>query len=160
MRSSSDYYSLEASVTVAQNNLFIRPMNNDGADDFCERNERSQCKSLASLLEYMHKKKLSQVYSDLYKHREICATIPVASACDERSHSKLKLIKTETRLTSGVEKTEALLVIAVEKQIWQFPVTVITCGHICTEASQTEAVTCYTLIVTRVTYVSENESEN
>jgi len=69
---------------------------------------------IASLLEYMHKKKLSQVYSELYKLLEICATI------HERSHSKLKLIKTETRSTSGDERTdqlEALLVIAVEKQI-------------------------------------------
>ena len=87
VRCLADYYSLEASVAVAQYNLFIRPINNDGADDVGERNERSQCKSLASLLEYMHKKKLSQVYSELYKLLEICATIPVTSACNERSHS-------------------------------------------------------------------------
>ena len=62
-------------------------------------------------------KKLSDVYSELYKVLEICATIPVTSSCNERSHSKLKLIKTETRSTSGDERTEALLVIAVEKQI-------------------------------------------
>jgi hypothetical protein len=82
-----------------------------------ERTERSKCKTLASLLEYMHTKKLSAVYTEFYKLLEICATIPVTSACNERSHSKLKLIKTETRSTSGDERTEALLVIAVEKQI-------------------------------------------
>ena len=65
----------------------------------------------------MHAKKLSAVYTEFYKLLEICATIPVTSACNERSHSKLKLIKTETRSTSGDESTEALLVIAVEKQI-------------------------------------------
>jgi hypothetical protein len=80
-----------------------------------ERTERSKCKTLASLLEYMHTKKLSAVYTEFYKLLEICATIPVTSACNERSHSKLKLIKTETRSTSGDERTEALLVIAVEK---------------------------------------------
>jgi len=108
---------IEASVAVAQYNLFIRSINNDGADDVCKRNERSQCKSLASLLEYMHKKKLSQVYSELYKLLEICSIIPVTYACNERSHNKLQLIKTETGSTSGDERTEALLVIAVEKQI-------------------------------------------
>ena len=45
------------------------------------------------------------LYSELYKLLEICATIPVTSACNERSHSKLKLIKTETRSTSGDERT-------------------------------------------------------
>jgi len=107
---------IEASVAVAQYNLFIRPINNDGADDVCKRNERSHCKSPASLLDYMHKKKLSR-YLLNYKLLEICATIPVTSACNERSHSKLQLIKTETRSTSGDERTEAL-VIGVEKQIW------------------------------------------
>ena len=29
----AEYYSLEASLTVAQYNLFIRPKNKDGADD-------------------------------------------------------------------------------------------------------------------------------
>ncbi len=108
----AEYYSLEASWTEAQYNLFIRPKNKDGADDVQERTERSKCKNLASLLEYMYKK-----LSELYKLLEICATIPVTSSCNERSHSKLKLIKTETRSTSGDERTEALLVIAVEKQI-------------------------------------------
>jgi len=54
VRCLADYCSLEASVAVAQ---YIRPINNDGADDVCKRNERSQCKSLASLLEYMYNKK-------------------------------------------------------------------------------------------------------
>jgi len=44
----ADYYSLEASVAVAQYNLFIRQINIDGADDVCEQNDRSQCKSLTS----------------------------------------------------------------------------------------------------------------
>jgi hypothetical protein len=58
----------------------------------------------------MHTKKLSAVYTEFYKLLEICATIPVTSACNERSHSKLKLIKTETKpkSTPGDERTEAL----------------------------------------------------
>lgn len=111
------YYNLDASLAVVQYSLFISPKDNDGKDDVSERTERSKCKTLASLLEYMHTKKLSAVYTEFYKLLEICATIPVTSACNERSHSKLKLIKTETRSTSGDERTEALLVIAVEKQI-------------------------------------------
>lgn len=111
------YYNLDASLAVVQYSLFISPKDNDGKDDVSERTERSKCKTLASLLEYMHAKKLSAVYTEFYKLLEICATIPVTSACNERSHSKLKLIKTETRSTSGDERTEALLVIAVEKQI-------------------------------------------
>jgi len=115
------YYNLDASLAVVQYSLFISPKDNDGKDDVSERTERSKCKTLASLLEYMHTKKLSLVYTEFYKLLEICATIPVTSACNERSHSKLKLIKTETRSTSGDERTEALLVIAVEKQICIMP---------------------------------------
>ena len=110
------YYSLnETSAVVAQYNQFISPKDDAGHENVNEKTERSKCKNLARLLEYMNK--LSQVYCELYKLLEICATIPVTSACNERSHSKLKLIKTETRSTSGDERTEALLVIAVEKQI-------------------------------------------
>ena len=64
----------------------------------------------------------------------------VTSVCDKRSHSKLKLIKTETRSTSGDERTEALLVIVVEKQICiSLSLSSLICGHICTKASQPEA---------------------
>jgi len=77
-----------------------------------ETNDHS-AKALPACYNIMHKIKLSQVYSALYKLLEICATVPVTSACNQRSHSKLKLIKTETRSTSGNERTEALLVIAV-----------------------------------------------
>jgi len=108
------YYGLDETVAVALYILFVCPTYDAGDK---ERDERSKCKSLASLLDYMHKKKLSQVYSEIYKLLEICATIPVTSAGNERSHSKLKLIKTETRSSSGDERTEALLVIAVEKEI-------------------------------------------
>ena len=112
------YYSLnETSAVVAQYNLFISPKDDAGHENVNERTERSKCKNLARLLEYMNK--LSRVYCELYTIMLyiICTTIPVTSACNERSHSKLKLIKTETRSTSGYERTEALLVIAVEKQI-------------------------------------------
>ena len=47
----AEYYSLEASWTEAQYNLFIRPKNKDGADDVQERTERSKCKNLARLLQ-------------------------------------------------------------------------------------------------------------
>jgi hypothetical protein len=110
-------YSLDAALALAQYDLLVSPKDADGNDDVHERTERAKCKSLASLLAYMHQKKLSAVYREIYKLLEICATIPVTSACNERSHSKLKLIKTETRSTSGDERTEALLAIAVEKQI-------------------------------------------
>ena len=76
----------------------------------------------------MHTKKLSAVYTEFYKLLDICATIPVTSACNE-VHTAMKFIKTETRYTSGDARTEALLVIAVEKQICN--VTVIACRHIC-----------------------------
>ena len=77
----------------------------------------------------------------------------MTSACNERSHSKLKLIKTETRSTSSDERTEALLVVAVEKQI-------------CSSLSLSSLVDTfalkprkrkYVIIVTRMTYVSETE---
>ena len=55
------YYSLEASAVVAQYNLFISPKDDAGHENVNERTERSKCKNLARLLEYMNK--LSQVYT-------------------------------------------------------------------------------------------------
>ena len=88
VRCLADYYSLEASVAVAQYNLFIRPKNNDALTMFVnETNDHSANTLPASLLGYMHKKKLHQVHSELYKLLEVCATIPVTCACNERSHT-------------------------------------------------------------------------
>ena len=102
-------------MAAAQYNLFISPKDDAGHENVNKQIQQSKCKNLARLLEYMHTNKLSQEYLELYKLLEICATIPVTFARNERSHSKLKLIKTETRSTSGDKRTKALLVIAVEK---------------------------------------------
>ena len=54
------YYSLnETSAVVAQYNLFISPKDDAGHENVNEKTERSKCKNLARLLEYMNN--LSQV---------------------------------------------------------------------------------------------------
>ena len=111
MRCLAAYYNLDASLAVVQYSLFISPTDNDGKDDVSEQTESSKYNTLVSLLKQIHTKKRSLccIHGVLQTSRDMCI-IPVTSACNERSHSKLKLIKTETKpkSTPGDERTEAL----------------------------------------------------
>ena len=68
------YYNLDAIVLLLYSKAFliISSKDNDGKDDVSERTERSKCKTLASLLECMHTKKLSAVNTEFHKRLEMC----------------------------------------------------------------------------------------
>jgi hypothetical protein len=57
----------------------------------------------------------SRLYNDLAKLLQIAVTLPVTSASAERVHSKLKLVKSVLRSTSGNTRTSELVHLYVEK---------------------------------------------
>ncbi|KAL4153363.1 hypothetical protein QTP88_001196 [Uroleucon formosanum] len=60
---------------------------------------------------------LISAFPNLYKAYKSLGTIPASFASAERSFSKVKLIKTRLRSTTGQDRLESLLILSMEKDI-------------------------------------------
>lgn len=65
------------------------------------------------LLTFLHEKKLTEIYPNIWVALRISATLPVTVAAAERSFSKLKLIKTYMRSTMMQECLSGLAIISI-----------------------------------------------
>ncbi len=68
---------------------------------------------------FLHEKKLTEIYPNLWVALRVCATLPVTVAAAERSFSKLKLIKTYLRSTMGQECLCGLSIISINHVVSQ-----------------------------------------
>ncbi|XP_042216759.1 uncharacterized protein LOC121862522 [Homarus americanus] len=64
-------------------------------------------------LTFLHEKKLTEVFPNLWVALRICATLPVTVSAAEQSFSKLKLIKTYFRSTMARQRLSGLAIISV-----------------------------------------------
>lgn len=71
------------------------------------------------LLTFLHEKKLTEIYPDMWVALRISATMAVTVAAAERSFSKLKLIKTYLRSTMGQERLSGLAIISINHMVSQ-----------------------------------------
>lgn len=71
------------------------------------------------LLTVMHKKKLTEIYPNMWIALRISATLPVTVAAAERSFSKVKLIKNYLRSTIAQEHLSGLSVISINLVVSQ-----------------------------------------
>ncbi len=71
------------------------------------------------LLTFLHKKKLTEIYPNMWIALRISATLPVTVAAAERSFSKLKLIKNYLRSTIAQERLGGLSVIGINHVVSQ-----------------------------------------
>jgi len=74
-------------------------------------------KQLKDVWRLLVKSKLRNVYPAFGRALQIAVTLPVTSASAERVHSKLKLIKTFSRSTSGDVRSADLIQIYFEQDI-------------------------------------------
>ncbi|XP_034081663.1 uncharacterized protein LOC117552398 [Gymnodraco acuticeps] len=65
------------------------------------------------LLTFLHEKKQTEMYPNLWVALRISATLPVTVAAAERSFSKLKLVKTYLRASMGQERLSGLSIISI-----------------------------------------------
>lgn len=65
------------------------------------------------LLTFLHEKKLTEIYPNMWVALRISATMAVTVAAAERSFSKLKLIKIYLRSTMGQERLSGLAIINI-----------------------------------------------
>lgn len=71
------------------------------------------------LLTLLHKKKLTEIYPNMWVLLSISATLPITVAAAERSFSKLKLIKNYMRSTIAQERLSRLSVISINHVVSQ-----------------------------------------
>ncbi len=71
------------------------------------------------LLTFLHKKKLTEMYPNMWIALRISVTLPVTVAAAERSFSKLKLIKNYLRSTIAQERLGGLSVISIHHVVSQ-----------------------------------------
>ncbi|XP_029342136.1 zinc finger MYM-type protein 1-like [Acyrthosiphon pisum] len=73
--------------------------------------------SVERILHILSSYNLISAFPNLYKAYKSLGTIPASSASAERSFSKVKLIKTRLRSTTGQDRLESLLILSMEKDI-------------------------------------------
>ncbi|KAF0707284.1 zinc finger MYM-type protein 1-like, partial [Aphis craccivora] len=73
--------------------------------------------SIERILHILSSYNLISAFPNLYKAYKSLGTIPASSASAERSFSKVKLIKTRLRSTTGQNRLESLLILSMEKDI-------------------------------------------
>lgn len=69
------------------------------------------------LLAFLQKKKLEEMYPNMWVALRIAVTIPVTVAAAERSFSRLKLIKTYLRSTMGQERLNKLALMSINQEV-------------------------------------------
>lgn len=69
------------------------------------------------LLAFLQKKKLEEMYPNMWVALRIAVTIPVTVAAAERSFSRLKLIKTYLRSTMGQERLNGLALMSINQEV-------------------------------------------
>ncbi|CAI6349386.1 unnamed protein product [Macrosiphum euphorbiae] len=73
--------------------------------------------SVERILHILSSYNLISAFPNLYKACKSLGTIPASFASAERSFSKVKLIKTRLRSTTGQDRLESLLILSMEKDI-------------------------------------------
>lgn len=69
------------------------------------------------LLDFVHKKELTELYPNLWISLRIACTLPMTVASAERSFSKLKLIKTYLRSSMAQERLTGLAIISINHEV-------------------------------------------
>ncbi|KAJ8346579.1 hypothetical protein SKAU_G00279800 [Synaphobranchus kaupii] len=69
------------------------------------------------LLDFVHKKELTELYPNLWISLRIACTLPVTVASAERSFSKLKLIKTYLRSSMAQDRLTGLAIISINHEV-------------------------------------------
>ncbi|XP_041852965.1 zinc finger MYM-type protein 1-like [Melanotaenia boesemani] len=73
--------------------------------------------SAFELLDFFHKKELTELYPNLWISLRIACTLPVTVASAERSFSKLKLIKTYLRSSMAQDRLTGLAIISINHEV-------------------------------------------
>lgn len=69
------------------------------------------------LLDLLHKKKLKEVFPNMWVALRIAVTLPVTVASAERSFSRLKLIKTYLRSTMSQDRLNGLALMSINQEV-------------------------------------------
>ena len=103
----AQFYDLNASALKTEYSLF-----KESRRDCLEK-----CKTILGVLQTLHQTGLHRVYGELYQLYRLFVTLPVTTASCERSFSKLTIVKSKLRSTTGQERLENLIILFVENDI-------------------------------------------